>query len=324
MAAGGAAGVVAAANHHVVIHRAAAVCPPKLPSCCFCRASSHRPRPSSSSTTTSSFLGGQKQLVHFLEQCRRGGRGCVGKRSSWSEIIFPRAMGSSASSPQTPDSGFQVLCGKVMREVGVEVVGLGALKLTGFLREQMQQRSLNFESLYTVRTLKEKLCYVAADYDVELRKDTQASCEVAGEGLFTLSKERFQTGEILFQPQIGGVCAMSLHRAVALCMDHCADAEIAGDDGWYKTVVLTGGTSCLPGLPERLEKELFSLLPSSISEGIKVIPPPYGVDSAWFGAKILSNVLGASHTICSKYYPTCMAPSFGTWEAQASGSNLIG
>lgn len=42
-----------------------------------------------------------------------------------------------------------------MRKVGVEVVGVGALKLTGFLRELMQQNNINFESLYTIRTLKE-------------------------------------------------------------------------------------------------------------------------------------------------------------------------
>ena len=49
------------------------------------------------------------------------------------------------------------------------------------------------------------LCYVAADYEAELSKDTEASYEVAGEGYFTLSEERFQTGEILFQPRIAGV-----------------------------------------------------------------------------------------------------------------------
>lgn len=42
-----------------------------------------------------------------------------------------------------------------MRKVGVEVVGMGGLKLTGFLRERMQQQNMNFESLYTVRALKE-------------------------------------------------------------------------------------------------------------------------------------------------------------------------
>lgn len=41
---------------------------------------------------------------------------------------------------------------------------------------------------------------------------------------------------------------MSLHQAVALCMDHCDAAGLAGDDSWFKTVVLTGGSACLPGL----------------------------------------------------------------------------
>lgn len=41
---------------------------------------------------------------------------------------------------------------------------------------------------------------------------------------------------------------MGLHQAIALCMDHCHSAEIAGESDWFKTVVLSGGTACLPGL----------------------------------------------------------------------------
>ncbi|GLT26437.1 hypothetical protein SLA2020_015010 [Shorea laevis] len=192
--------------------------------------------------------------------------------------------------------GFQVtsvvpiLHGKVMRKVGVEVMGLGALKLTGFLRQLMQQNNIKFESLYTVRTLKENLCYVAADYNAELAKDTQASLWIPAEGWFTLSKERFQTGEILFQPRMAGVRAMGLHHAVALCMDHCHAAELTADNTWFKTVVLSGGTACLPGLAERLENELHELLSPSLSNGVRVIPPPFGADTAWFGAKFISNL----------------------------------
>lgn len=51
----------------------------------------------------------------------------------------------------------------------------------------------------------QNLCYVAADYEAELTKDTKASFEVASEGWFTLSKERFQTGEILFKPRMAGM-----------------------------------------------------------------------------------------------------------------------
>uniref|UniRef100_A0A1J3JUJ1 Actin-related protein 8 n=1 Tax=Noccaea caerulescens TaxID=107243 RepID=A0A1J3JUJ1_NOCCA len=192
--------------------------------------------------------------------------------------------------------GFQVITilpilhGKVMRQVGVEVIGFGALKLTGFLKEKMQENNIAFQSLYTVRTLKEKLCYVALDYNAELSRDTQASVEVAGEGWFTLSKERFQTGEILFQPRLAGMRAMSLQQAVALCMDHCDAAGLTGDDSWFKTVVLAGGSACLPGLAERLERELHEDLPASICNGVRVIPPPCGVDTAWHGAKLISNL----------------------------------
>ncbi|CAH8392233.1 unnamed protein product [Eruca vesicaria subsp. sativa] len=192
--------------------------------------------------------------------------------------------------------GFQVITivpilhGKVMRQVGVEVIGFGALKLTGFLKEKMQENNITFQSLYTVRTLKENLCYVALDYEAELSRDTQASVEIAGEGWFTLSKERFQTGEILFQPRLAGMRAMGLHNAVALCMDHCDAAGLTGDGSWFKTVVLAGGSACLPGLAERLEKELHDYLPASICNGVRVIPPPCGVDTAWQGAKLISNL----------------------------------
>uniref|UniRef100_A0A5B6ZP89 Putative actin-related protein 8 n=1 Tax=Davidia involucrata TaxID=16924 RepID=A0A5B6ZP89_DAVIN len=182
-----------------------------------------------------------------------------------------------------------ILHGKVMRKVGVEVVGMGALNLTGFLRDLMQQKNINFEPLSTVRSLKENLCYVALDYESELLKDTQASFEVSAEGWFNLSEERFQTGEILFQPRIAGVRTMGLQQAVALCMDHCLAAGLTGDDGWFKTVVLAGGTACLPGLAERLEKELQGLMSPSMSSGIRVIPPREA-DSAWSGAKLVSNL----------------------------------
>ena len=42
--------------------------------------------------------------------------------------------------------------------------------------------------------------------------------------------------------------------------------------------------------PERLEKELHELLSPSQANGIKVIPPTHGADTAWFGAKFISNV----------------------------------
>ncbi|CAN7139975.1 unnamed protein product [Brassica rapa subsp. narinosa] len=51
-------------------------------------------------------------------------------------------------------------------------------------------------------------------------------------------------------------------------------------------LVLAGRSACLPGLAERLEKELQNYRPSSICNGVKVIPP-CGVDTAWHGGKLI-------------------------------------
>ncbi|KAL0734868.1 hypothetical protein Bca4012_011078 [Brassica carinata] len=179
--------------------------------------------------------------------------------------------------------------------------------------------NIGFQVITVVPILHGKVmrqCYVALDYEAELSRDAQASMEIAG----TLSKQHFfQTGEILFQPRLAGInfycfprysyislnyiivfavsCmhlrpgrAMGLQQAVALCMDHCDAAGLTGDGSWFKTVVLAGGSACLPGLAERLEKELHDYLPSSICNGVRVIPPPYGVDTVWHGAKLISNL----------------------------------
>ncbi|KAJ3686998.1 hypothetical protein LUZ61_016162 [Rhynchospora tenuis] len=210
--------------------------------------------------------------------------------------------------------------GKVMREIGVEIVGIGALKLTGFLKELMQRRSMTYESLYTVRTIKEKLCYVALDYEAEMRCQVKVGSHCLKKDFrlessyFSLNSEACKyLCQLEFFYIISPVGlyfnydplvllttrrAMALHQAVGLCIDHCYNSDIVGDVSRYKTVILAGGTGCLPGLPERLEKELTKLLPESMSEGIKVTPPPYGTDSAWFGAKIVSNVSTFTEAWC--------------------------
>ncbi|CDY17400.1 BnaA10g10340D [Brassica napus] len=131
----------------------------------------------------------------------------------------------------------------------------------------------------------DNLYYVALDYEAELSRDTKASMEIMGEGWFTLSKERFQTGEILFQPRLAGMQGLPyLLPYIALCMDHCDAARLTGDGSWFKTSI--GWKKRMFARACRLEKELQNYRPSSICNGVKVIPP-CGVDTAWHGGKLI-------------------------------------
>ncbi|XP_024989001.1 actin-related protein 8-like isoform X1 [Cynara cardunculus var. scolymus] len=182
---------------------------------------------------------------------------------------------------------FPILHGYTRHEV--VSVRVGGSDLTRYLWRQLLQRNVYVPSLKSVSSLKENLCYVALDYEAELQKDTEASYQVGSEGWYTLKQERFQTGEVLFLPHIAGRRFMGLHQAVGHCIE-CQAKRSTGDHNWYKTIVLAGGTARLPGLAERLDKELHDLLPPNISHGIRVIQSPYGADAAWHGAKMFGNL----------------------------------
>ncbi|KAI5066962.1 hypothetical protein GOP47_0017490 [Adiantum capillus-veneris] len=190
--------------------------------------------------------------------------------------------------------------GKIMRNAGVEVIGQGALQLTAHLCELMQQNGISFDNITIVKALKERLCYVAQDYDAELSRNTEATCILNNQGEFKLSHERFMACEIMFQPYLGGLRTMSLQQAVALCIEHCVQITDDVDIPWFNTIVLAGGSSSLPGLGERLKKELRKMLPHQISQNLTVISPTNGAELAWSGAKLLSNVSCFEETWCIK------------------------
>lgn len=41
---------------------------------------------------------------------------------------------------------------------------------------------------------------------------------------------------------------MGLHQAVANCIEHCQAVGLTPNDSWFKTIVLAGGSACLPGV----------------------------------------------------------------------------
>ena len=64
------------------------------------------------------------------------------------------------------------------------------------------------------------------------------------------------------------------------------DMDIRG--ALYSNTVLSGGTTMYQGMPERMEKEMKNLAPSTMK--IKIVAPPERKYSVWIGGSILASL----------------------------------
>jgi actin-related protein len=141
-----------------------------------------------------------------------------------------------------------------------------------------------------VRDVKEKLTYVALDYEEELKAASESSemekqDELPDGTVITIGTERFRCPEVLFQPSFIGKEAAGVHDTTFQTIMKC-DVDIRKD--LYANVVLSGGTTMYPGIAERMTKELTALAPPTMK--IKVVAPPERKYSVWIGGSILSSL----------------------------------
>ncbi|KZV96780.1 Actin/actin-like protein [Exidia glandulosa HHB12029] len=160
-------------------------------------------------------------------------------------------------------------------------------------------RTADFE---TVRQIKEKLCYVSYDLDLDekLAEETTVLVEI-----FTLpdgrvirvGPERFQAPECMFQPHLVDVESPGVAELLFLTIQNAA-VDTRGE--LYKHIVLSGGSSMYPGLPSRLEKEMKQLYLTRVLNGdptrlnkfkIRIEDPPRRKHMVFLGGAVLADIM---------------------------------
>lgn len=103
--------------------------------------------------------------------------------------------------------------------------------------------------------------------------------------MITINNERFRCPELLFRPYFSGIESLGIHEIIHESIKKC---DINLRKNLYANTLLSGGTTIFPGIEDRIQKEITSLVPSNVK--IKIIAPPDRKYSVWLGGSILASM----------------------------------
>ena len=169
-------------------------------------------------------------------------------------------------------------------------IDIAGRDVTEQLAIQLRMAGWNFETsaeMEVVKGMKEKICFVAPRGDKE-----NAGFDMSGRNYIlpdgrnvSLGAGCYEAPELLFNPESVG---MELGGVQSCVVKAIQKTDIDLRRTLYGAVYLAGGTTLMPGFPERLLSELKRLCPSDVT--IKITAPPDRNISCWLGGSILSSL----------------------------------
>jgi len=177
--------------------------------------------------------------------------------------------------------------------------------VTRYLIKLMTLRGYSFNrtaDFPTVQHIKEKLCYVGYDLEIENRLAFETTTLVEQYTLpdgrvIKVGRERYMAPECLFQPNLVDVDAGGMHEQL---FDSINKADMDLRPSFYQHVVLSGGSTMYPGLPSRLEREIKRLYQERVLKGdaagmkkfkLGIEDPPRRKHMVFLGGAVLAEIM---------------------------------
>ena len=165
--------------------------------------------------------------------------------------------------------------------------------ITNYLQELLKKKGCSFSrdsysDYCLVRDMKEKLGYVASDFDAEMEKpesELVEEYELPDCSKVSLGSERFRCAELLFRPELIGFASGGLHEAIYNSVQKC---DVTMRKFFYGNIILSGGNTLFNGISDRLTKELADLLPHELN--VRVVKNEERNISTWIGGSIIGSI----------------------------------
>ncbi|XP_017837415.1 actin-like protein 53D isoform X2 [Drosophila busckii] len=171
---------------------------------------------------------------------------------------------------------------------------LAGRDLTNFLCKLLMERGHTLSTSAEreiVRDIKEKLCYVATNYEQESelaqerKSEMDETFELPDGQTIQVGSEKFKCPEALFKPSLVGQEVYGLHEAIYHSILKC-DLDLRRD--MYANIVLSGGTTMFRNIELRLHQDLAMMAPSNMR--IKITANAERCFAVWSGGAVLASL----------------------------------